>query len=366
MVLLCETKGVVSGMSLDERKKLILQAIVDDYVSTCEPVGSKALIERHSFPVSSATLRNEMAELEKLGLIEKPHTSAGRIPSDRGYREYVDSLMHVDDISPEDMKEIKSRISGSVDQVSDLLRNATDALSEQTGFVSLLMTPRLRKSYLTQLKMLMIEPGKALVVVVLSAGVVKDKLVRIPNFLTNAQIAEISAAVEQTLSGKSLDEITLITVASSVKQSQIPESLLNQVLYEAYTAIKQADKLDVYLEGEHRILSVPEFSDIGRARDLLDTLSDDGMVAGYVNEIEAGSQKAGEGNDDTYMIRIGQEIALEGLEDCSFITTTYKLGDTVSGNIGIIGPKRMEYSKVISQINFVRKTLNDEIKRLNE
>ena len=351
-------------MSLDNRKKQVLQAIVDDYVTTNEPVGSKTLIERHNFTVSSATLRNEMAELEKLGLLEKPHTSAGRIPSDKGYREYVDSLMHVDDLTQQERDDIASRINDSVSEVKDLLRNATMTLSENTGFVSLAMTPRLRGSYLTQLKILMIEPGKALVVVVLSAGVVNDKLVRIPNFLTQDQLAQISNEVEKSLSGKPLDEITLITLASSVKEAKIPDALLNQVLYEAYTAIKQADKLDVYLEGEHRMLSLPDFSELGRARDLLGTLSHDGMVAGYVNEIEADASAGG--NEDSYMIRIGQEISLEGLEDCSFITTTYKMGDTISGNIGVIGPKRMEYSKVISQINFVRKTINDGIKKLSE
>lgn len=356
------TKGVVNSMSLDDRKKVILQAIVDDYVSTCEPVGSKALIERHNFSLSSATLRNEMAELERLGYLEKPHTSAGRIPSDKGYREYVNSLMHVDAISQEECEEISHSISDSVGEVSDLLRNATNALASTTGYVSLVLTPTLTKSYLTQLKMLMIEPGKALVVVVLSAGVVKDKIVKIPNFLTDEQINEISRAVEHQLSGKPLEEITFITVTSSVKDTSIPDSLLNQVLYEAYTAIKQVDRLDVYLEGKHKILSLPEFSDIGKARDLLDTLSNDGMVAGYVKELGATTEAS---SDDSYMIRIGQEITLEGLEDCTFITTTYKVNDVVVGNIGIIGPKRMEYSKVISQIDFVRKTLNDEIKKIN-
>src|SRR5574344_2971451 len=162
-------------MPLDDRKKKILQVVVDDYVSTYEPVGSKALIERHNLNVSSATVRSEMAELEKLGLIEKPHTSAGRIPSDRGYREYVDSLMHVDNLTEEEQSEIKSRIDSSIDEVTNLLKNATQTLSEATGFVSLAMSPRLRKSFLTQLKILMIEPGKALVVMALSAGVVKDK-----------------------------------------------------------------------------------------------------------------------------------------------------------------------------------------------
>ena len=213
-------------MLLDNRKKEVLHAIVDDYVSTNEPVGSKSLIERHNFQVSSATLRNDMAELEHLGLIEKPHTSAGRIPSDKGYREYVNSLMTIEELSPKEQLEIEKRIDSSVDEVTDLIKNATHTLSETTGFVSLAMSPRLKKSFLKQLKILMIEPGKALVVMVLSAGVVKDKVVRIPNFLSDEQIMKISGAIEKNLTGKPLDEITLVTVETAGKGTEVPEPLL--------------------------------------------------------------------------------------------------------------------------------------------
>ena len=290
-------------MQLDNRKKEVLHAIVDDYVSTNEPVGSKSLIERHNFQVNSATLRNEMAELEHLGLIEKPHTSAGRVPSDKGYREYVNSLMTIEELSPKEQLEIEKRIDSSVDEVTDLIKNATHTLSETTGFVSLAMSPRLKKSFLKQLKILMIEPGKALVVMVLSAGVVKDKVVRIPNFITDEQMFKISSAVEKHLTGKPLDEITLVTVETSVTDTEIPNPLLKQVLYEAYTAIKQADELNIYLEGEHRMLELPDFSSLGRARELLGTLSDSSMVAGYVNEMQGSAEE--KGTEDTYMIRIG-------------------------------------------------------------
>ena len=130
-------------MALDNRKKEVLQAIVDDYVATCEPVGSKALIDRHDFMVSSATLRNDMAELEQLGYLEKPHTSAGRIPSDKGYREYVDSLMKVDHLSDEEGREIKEKLSMSFDEIAGLLKAASSTLADQTGYISLAMTPRL-------------------------------------------------------------------------------------------------------------------------------------------------------------------------------------------------------------------------------
>ncbi len=352
--------GRSKGMPLDSRKKLILQAIVDDYIETAEPIASKALVSRLDMKVSSATVRNEMAELETLGYLEQPHTSAGRVPSDKGYREYVDSLMHVDELSPEDAEEISNRISSSFDELKGLLRKASGALAEQTGYMSLALTPRFHKSYLTQLKMLMIEPGKVLVVVVLSAGVVKDRVARVPDFLSQEQLYQISNAIEAGLCGKPLEEITLVTVTSAVRNSPIPESLLNQILYETYTSIKQADNLEVYMEGTNHMLSFPEFHNNNSARGLFDTLSKDGVIAGYLNEIST------TGETPKYMIRIGQEIQLEGLKDCSFITTTYNVSDKVAGNIGVIGPKRMDYSKVISQISFVRRTINDQLNRLKD
>lgn len=345
-------------MPLDFRKKQILQAIVDDYIESAEPVASKSLVSKHDFHVSSATVRNEMADLEVMGYLEQPHTSAGRIPSDKGYREYVDSLMRVDELSMEESQEISRRITDSFDELTVLLRKASSTLADQTGYMSLALSPRLRKSYLTQLKMLMIEPGKVLVVVVLSAGVVKDRIARISDYFTADQLFQISNSIEAGLCGKSLEEITLVTVTSAVKDARIPDMLLNQVLYEAYTSIKQADNLEVYMEGTNHMLSFPEFHDNKSARGLFDTLSRDGIIAGYLNE-------ATENNiTPSYMIRIGQEIQLEGLQDCSFITTTYNIGDKVAGNIGVIGPKRMDYSKVISQISFVRNTINEQMKRL--
>lgn len=345
-------------MPLDFRKKQILQAIVDDYIESAEPVASKALVSKHDFHVSSATVRNEMADLEVMGYLEQPHTSAGRIPSDKGYREYVDSLMHVDELSREESQEISKRITESFDELTVLLRKASSTLADQTGYMSLALSPRLHKSYLTQLKMLMIEPGKVLVVVVLSAGVVKDRIARISDYLTADQLFQISNSIEAGLCGKSLEEITLVTVTSAVKDARVPDMLLNQVLYEAYTSIKQADNLEVYMEGTNHMLSFPEFHDNKSARCLFDTLSRDGIIAGYLNEVTENNITP------SYMIRIGQEIQLEGLQDCSFITTTYNIGDKVAGNIGVIGPKRMDYSKVISQISFVRNTINEQMKRL--
>lgn len=365
-------------MALDERKKNILKAIVDDYIATAEPVGSKNLVSKYNFQVSPATVRNEMAELEERGYLEQPHTSAGRVPSDKGYRAYVDSLLHVEEISPDEAEHIRSYLRDNLDEVAGLIRKAASILASNTQYASLIVSPQYRRSHLKQIKMLMIEPGRALVVVVLSAGVVKDRLVRIPDMLDAGQLMQIASAIEEGLAGMTLDDITLVTVTAAARQTPLPESLLNQVLYEAYVSIKQADHLDLYLDGSHRLLSQPEFQDVRKAHNYLEAINQDGMIAGYVSELKDENQSdaaAAETEDakkpseyplthPSYMIRIGQEITLDGLEDCSFITTTYKMGESVTGRIGVIGPRRMNYSKVISNIDFVKMTLNDQIRNL--
>lgn len=370
-------------MGLNARKNLILKAVVDDYIGTAEPVGSKSLVNKYSFNVSPATIRNEMAELEELGYLEQPHTSAGRVPSDKGYRAYVDHLLQVEDLPQKEAEVIRSYLRENMDEVTQLIRRAASVLSEKTDYTSLVLSPQYRKSHLKQIKMLMIEPGRALVVVVLSAGVVKDRLVRIPEMLDAQQLMQVASAIEDGLSGMTLDDITLVTVAAAARHTPLPDSLINQVMYEAYLSIKQADQLDLYLDGSHRLLAQPEFQDVRKAHDFLETLNRDKLVAGYMSELKEDQDiihgdyekneelvnngthiKCHAADDPAYMVRIGQEILLDGLKECSFITTSYKIGDTVAGKIGVIGPKRMAYGKVISHINFVKMTVNEQIRRL--
>lgn len=363
-------------MALEERQKIILKAIVDDYISTAEPIGSKMLLERNSFNVSSATIRGEMAALEESGYLIQPHTSAGRIPTDKGYREYVDNLITIPEMTKEEAKRVHEFFKEGFEEVTQLLQQASHVLSQSTGYTSLTLTPRLHHSQLKQIKMLMIEPGRVLMVVVLGEGVVKDRLVRIPDMLDADQLLRISNAIESGLAGMPLEDITFITVATAAKKTEIPESLLNQILYETYVSIKQADNINVYMDGSNKMLGYPEFNDIRKARNFMDTLAERGLVAGYLDEVkqemETAAQTAKSLQKDElamvrnrpYMIRIGQEIALSGLCDCSFVTTSYKIGEKVVGSIGVIGPKRMKYDKVISQINFVRSTVNSEIKKI--
>ncbi len=351
---------------LTERKQKILKAIIDDYVETAEPVGSKALVEKHHLQISPATVRNEMSELENLGYLEKTHTSSGRVPSDKGYRAYIDQMLHLKPVSQKDKDKIESFFENHFSEVNDLVRQSANALSEQTNYPSMVISPRYSDTSLEQIKLLMIEPGKVLVVVVLSPGIVKDRLVRIPNTIDQQELALISRMIEKNLSGKSLDQITLIAVSSAAEHVPIPDNILNQILFEAYISIKQAENVEYYMEGSHKLLIQPEFQEIDTARRFMNTIHQKGLVAGYMSEWQdaPADDEQNQHSEASYMVRVGQEIALEGLEECSFITTTYKISNKITGRIGVVGPRRMAYDQIISQINFVNYTLGKQILEL--
>ena len=372
---------------MDDRAKMILQAIVNSYVELCEPVGSKYLVEKYNLNLSSATVRNVMSWLEEEGYLEKPHTSAGRVPSDKGYRAYVNNLPYLPPISVKKQAEFRDYLDKQIDEASDLIIRAADYLAEQTAFVSIALSPDYSSAQLQQLKILMIEPGSALVVLVISAGIVHDRLIRVPDLLDRDQLNRIGNAVETAVKGKDLNDITLLMVTTAAEDTDLPEAMINQVVYETYTSIKQMDNLDVYIDGSHRLLGQPEFQDIDRAQRFFHAINKPQIVAGYMSDIQKeeadlrAEKKQEESADsvsldneseaettkqkrDAYMLRIGQEIALQGLEDMSFISTVYRISDEISGQLAVIGPKRMRYGEIISQVKFINKTLSEAYQEL--
>ncbi len=364
---------------MDDRKKWLLKTIIEDYIETAEPVGSKYLTTKHKLDISPATVRNYMAELEEMGYLEKPHTSSGRVPSDKGYRVYVDELIVLKPIPMARAEQIRKLMSDAMVEARDLIEQAATVLADQSNYVSVVLTPRYSSSFLQQIKILQIEPGRALVIVVLSEGIIRDRVVRIPNLIKEAQLMELAQSIEHSLQGKKIDDITLVTITNAAEDSTIPEPLLNQVLYEAYVSIKQAGHLDMYLQGQHQLLHQPEFYDIDKAKRFLSTLNKESIVAAYLDDWQSrelpdlkegtkaisdirASKDIDNAGKPAFMVRIGQEIALEGMEDCSFITTTYRIGGGLSGQIALIGPRRMPYCRSIAQISFVNQALTDEIR----
>lgn len=372
---------------MDDRARMILQAIVNSYVEICEPVGSKYLVDKYNLNLSSATVRNVMSWLEEEGYLEKPHTSAGRVPSDKGYRAYVNNLSYLPLVPLKKQAEFRDYLDQSIDEASDLIIRAADFLSEQTAFVSIALSPDYSSASIQQLKILMIEPGSALVVVVIQAGIVHDRLIRVSELLDADQLNRIGNAVEHAVKGKALNDITLVMVTAAAEDTDIPETLLKQVAYETYTSIKQMDNLDVYIDGLHRLLGQPEFQDIDKAQRFFHAINKPKIVAGYMSDIqrEEESRQTEERQTDesdsalsideqltetvgqkkdAYMLRIGQEIALQGLEDMSFISTVYRFSGKISGQLAVIGPKRMRYGEIISQIQFINRILSETSEEL--
>ncbi len=347
--------------------------MIDDYIATAEPVGSKKLLkntlrpeprhgQKHRAELNSKAIWNHRI-LQLVASLRQGIQGLRGFTRNRGTPGRQDTRDNVRKSLQSDFKDLP-----------DLLKSASSVLSTSTGYTSVALTPRLTQSQLSQIKMLMIEPGRALVVVVVSAGLVKDRLVRIPDLLDAEQLRLIAQAAEQNLAGMPLEDITLVTVATALQGVLLPESLLNQVLYETYVSIKQAENLETYVDGVPNIFSHPEFQSLGKARAIVDTLSQNGLIVGLMEnkpplkdtqereetENSVLSPLSSNNNAD-FMIRIGQELALESMKDCSFVTSTYKISDKIVGSIGVVGPRRMEYSKVISQISFVREAMDELI-----
>ncbi len=347
-------------MLLDDRKLRILQAIIDDYINTAEPVGSRTIAKKHELGLSSATIRNEMADLEEMGFLEQPHTSAGRVPSDKGYRLYVDQLMKINELSEKEVEKIKSEMDIRINELSQIIRNASAVMSRFTKYTSLAATPQMKKSVIKAVQVVPIEPGKALVIVVTDANVVRNNLVRVPEQVTPDFLIQISNMLNEGLRGFTLEMLSkAIGNGEFYKIFSAPEEVIIPIMDGIEDLVRTIDRPEVYLEGATNILNFPEFKEVQKAREFLNILDEKRFVSeilfNNINNIV-------NGND--VVIQIGNENIVEGIKDCSLVTTAYSVGDHVIGTIGIIGPTRMDYSKVVASMNYIRNKINQEILRL--
>jgi len=342
-------------MLLDDRKKRILQAVIDDYIDTAEPIGSRTIARKHELSLSSATIRNEMADLEEMGYLEQPHTSAGRVPSDKGYRLYVDQLMEVRELSPEEADNIKSAMEIRINELSQLIRQTALVMSRVTKYTSMAVTPQMKNLSLKAVQVVPIEPGKALVVIVTNAGIVKNSIIRILDNVSPDGLIRISNVLNIKLSGLTIEQINLSLIKEVETEIGIPRGILNAVLKGVEDCLNQIDSSEVYLDGTTNIFNHPEFKNVNKAREFLDVLDEKSNLYKLLGKMC---------NMGDINISIGAENDMQEIKDCSLVTATYSAGTTVIGAIGLIGPTRMEYARVISSMNYIRKKINQEIKKL--
>lgn len=340
-------------MELDARKRKVLEAIIIDYIATAEPVGSRTISRKYKLGVSPATIRNEMADLEEMGLIEQPHTSAGRVPSDAGYRYYVDCIMEKKTLETEAKMLIKTSFHSKMKQLEELIQVSLKMLSTMTSYTSLVLAPQLGSSTLQLIQLMQVEPGKALIVVITDGGRIENRLIDIPEAVTKTDLEVVSRVLNQRFKGltvKDWDKTLLKAVQSQLLKQQQVVSLalefLDSLLNEEFD-----DK--VYLAGALNIMNQPEFKDVTKVKSLFELLENEDNVSNILkDDIEEGIQ-----------VKIGAENKYESIKECSLITATYKMDGRVLGTIGLLGPTRMHYAQAISILEFLTETLSFSLKR---
>lgn len=342
-------------MIMDERKRRILQAIIDDYIDTAEPIGSRTIARKHELGLSSATIRNEMADLEEMGYLAQPHTSSGRVPSDKGYRLYVDQLMQVRDLNSDDIEKIKLAMESRINELSQLIRQASAVLSRFTRYTSMAITPQMKNSTIKAIQAVPIEEGKAMVIVVTNAGIVRNKLVKISDKVPADVLIMISNALNGKLAGLTIEEVDLNLIWEMEREIGISGEILLPIIDGVAECINLIDNPEVYIEGTTNIFNHPEFRDIVKARDFMNILDEKASLCRMLfDSIESGG----------ITVRIGSENDMSAIQECSLVTVNYNFADAFVGTIGIIGPTRMEYPKVISSMMLIKSLINAEVRRL--
>lgn len=330
---------------MNERKRKILHAIINEYVTSAEPVGSRHIAKNLDLGLSSATIRNEMADLEDMGYLEQPHTSAGRVPSDKGYRFYVNELMSGYEISQQDIDLLAAAMEVKLNQFDKVIKQASVMLSQLTNYTAVLMTPEMKHGAIKTIELVPVDSTSMLIILVTNEGIMKNKRVYIPHGINLDMIPKISALMKKELSGLRLNEIDLQKINEIKKALGTNYEMIFPVLDFISDVIDDIQKeTEIYLSGVSNIFNFPEYRDIGRAKEFIDFLDDKQSVAKVMSDAE-------ENDEHTVHIRIGKENDLDIMQNLSLITSNYHLGGRIAGKLGIIGPTRMNYSKVIANIN---------------
>ena len=333
-------------MPMDARKFRILQAIIDDYILTAIPVGSRTISKKYEMGLSSATIRNEMSDLEELGYLDQPHVSAGRIPSAKAYRLYVDQLLQSGVIRASDAESIRNHFGSRASQMEDVISRAAQVLSGMTNYTSLVMSPKGKELHIRTLQLVPVSSTSALLVIVTDGGIMRDTVIRVGSDLDADALYAISRMLTEKLSGRTVSEA--LSMLSSVPASQ-GSTVLDGVKHFLDTVEGDSSKTKLALGGPSNILNFPEYSDVEKAKGFLSVLETKEKL---VQLLENQGEMA-------FTVRIGPETGIPELHDCSLVTATYRLSDNTHGTIGVIGPTRMQYGRVLSILNAMGQQLSD-------
>lgn len=340
-------------MQLDERKLKILQAVIRNYLETGEPVGSRTISKYTDLNLSSATIRNEMADLEELGYILQPHTSAGRIPSDKGYRLYVDELMQKE----REVDEMKVMLLEKEEKMDQLLKQVAKVLAVNTNYATMISAPSYQGNKLKFIQLSRVDVNQILAVVVVEGNIIKNNILNLEAPLDDETILKLNILLNTHLSGLTLEEINLGMIAKLKQQAGIHSKIVGDVMDAVAEAIREEEDLQIYTSGANNIFKYPELSNGEKASEIISTFEEKQLLTSLVQDTLEKSQEKG------IQVYIGAETPVQSMKDCSVVTATYELEEGMKGTIGIIGPKRMDYEKVVGTLQNLMKQLDSIYKK---
>lgn len=337
-------------MELGKRKLKILQAIIEDFILTAEPVGSRTLMKKHDLGISAATIRNEMSDLEELGYLKQPHTSAGRIPSDKGYRLYVDSLMMMNTLKQKQRDVIGESFLKGIGEFEHLITNTSKILSQMTRLTSVVLSPQFEQSKLKHIQLIPIDETTMVLVIVSEDGIVKNAMLRKSKDCTVERLSVITKILNQNLKGLTIRDITNNIVGSLKNEIKMYGSIVDSVIPAIMSTLRDMISTQIYLDGIKNIFDLPEYHSIDKARGFMEMID----RHEYIMELLANSK-------DGLDIIIGKENKRKEMKDCSLITATYRVNGLLVGKIGVIGPTRMNYEHIVSVVDYVTKKLTESL-----
>ncbi|HKK01410.1 MAG TPA: heat-inducible transcriptional repressor HrcA [Desulfuromonadales bacterium] len=337
------------GDTLNERSRKILEAIIEDYIDSAEPVGSRSVTRRHQMALSPATVRNVMADLEEMGFISAPHTSAGRIPTEKGYRFYVDSLLQVRPLSRQEKLRIAQQYRHKGRRIEDLLQEAGKVLSSISSYTGIVMAPRFTTTLFRHIEFLRLSQGRLLVVFVSESGLVQNKIIETDEALNPSELEQINNYLNETLSGLTIQEVKERIVKEMAEDRALYNRLLNKALRLSREALNDEIGAQIFIEGAANILEQPEFADVERMKRLFRTFEQKGLLIELLDK----SQLV-----DGMQIFIGSQTEYSAIEGCSLITSTYSGRRGTLGTLGVIGPSRMPYSMVIPIVDYTARLVS--------
>ena len=342
-------------LELDERKTKILNAIIRNYLETGEPVGSRTISKYTDLNLSSATIRNEMADPEELGYILQPHTSAGRIPSDKGYRFYVDHLMEEKNREVDDMKQFVIEHTEKMEQV---LQKVAKVLAANTNYATMISVPQYSGSKIKFIQLSRVTPLQLVAVVVSDNNVIRNQIINLDEEMDDQTILKLNLLLNTNLNGVPIQDINLGMIARLKEQAGVHGSVVGTVLDAVADTIQEdEDDMQIYTSGATNIFKYPELADTSKASELISAFEEKQDLVDLVKERMSDTENTG------IQVYIGDEMPVQTMKDCSVVTATYELGKGMHGTIGIIGPKRMDYANVVDSLKALKVQLDELIKK---